>query len=311
MSDSLLPDTTKFKPTKHRTKLRVRFTDTVVSLGLKITEITSDAWPYSMRRDDGLILWRAVFPEGPGIQTAWLRDGKYVDHRKYVGGEDIVADLTAAAARPARGKYVITTCMHVPQYFSAEVEIESLDQLAKMLHKAPLTPRYPDPNQLFGSDESEWEEGHRVVSIEDMEGNTVAEDIWLVDEDQPWQFKEFEETLGELEEQMGSFAPDEDTKDDDTNKQPFTVILMLTDDIRSDEVCAADWVRRVWVSGEPSDEGISKMIELARMELAEQVGWTYSHVHDNDWTDTDLDERLNALKPVAIYPGHIFDIYQP
>lgn len=87
-------------------------------------------------------------------------------------------------------------------------------------------------------------------------------------------------------------------------QQPFTVILMMSDNMRADEACAADWVRRVWVYGQSTDLGIASMIEDARNQLAEMFGW-------NDWTNDEFAQRKEALEPVAIFPGHQFDIYQP
>lgn len=98
-----------------------------------------------------------------------------------------------------------------------------------------------------------------------------------------------------------------DTEPMPQGHQPFTVILMLSDDIRSDECCAADWVRRVWVTGEPTDEGIQRMIKVARCNLADMFGWTEQ---ESDPDPVEVEERKNALEPVAIYAGHIFDIYQ-
>ncbi|WP_306150703.1 hypothetical protein [Roseovarius sp. MMSF_3281] len=94
----------------------------------------------------------------------------------------------------------------------------------------------------------------------------------------------------------------------DGTHQPFTVIMMMSDDIRSDESNAADWVRRVWVYGQGGDQGIESMIEEARDKLAALFGWDVS---DPYLTQEDIEQRKSALEPVAIYPGHIFDIYQP
>lgn len=87
--------------------------------------------------------------------------------------------------------------------------------------------------------------------------------------------------------------------------QPFTVILMMSDDLRGDEACASDWVRRVWVSGKGDKAGMERMIKIARCELARMFGWT-----DEDGPELDeLESMKAALEPVAIYHGHIFDIY--
>lgn len=92
-----------------------------------------------------------------------------------------------------------------------------------------------------------------------------------------------------------------------TGRQPFTVILMMTDDIRSDECCAADWVRRTWVYGDPSDSGIIRMIEQARTQIATVLEW----IDEDMPVPDDVQERMDTLEPVAVYAGHIFDIYQP
>lgn len=94
---------------------------------------------------------------------------------------------------------------------------------------------------------------------------------------------------------------------DQQRHQPYTILLMLTDDMRSNEACAADWIRRVWVEGEASDVGIERMIKLARCELADLFGWTDP---DTDPDPVEIEQRKAALEPVAIYAGHVFDIYQ-
>lgn len=92
-------------------------------------------------------------------------------------------------------------------------------------------------------------------------------------------------------------------------RQPFTVILIITDDMRSDEACAADWLRRAWVYGNGSDQdGISEMIERARDDLSDLFGWTDQEI---GLSVDEIEERKAALEPVAIYPGHLFDIYRP
>lgn len=84
--------------------------------------------------------------------------------------------------------------------------------------------------------------------------------------------------------------------------QPFTVIMMMPDNMRADECCAADWVRRVWVYGPPTSDGVSDMITDARENLAEMFGWTDEY---------DVAQRKDTLEPVAIFAGHHFDVYQP
>ena len=77
---------------------------------------------------------------------------------------------------------------------------------------------------------------------------------------------------------------------------------------RADESCAADWIRRVWVYGDPdSSLGVSRLIRDARSLLADELGWTEGGYASSE----ELDERKEALEPVAVYSGHIFDVYLP
>jgi hypothetical protein len=99
-----------------------------------------------------------------------------------------------------------------------------------------------------------------------------------------------------------------DTKFIPEGHQPYTVLLMMSDDLRSDECCASDWVRRVYVEGEASKAGIERMIKIARCDLADMFGWTDP---DDDPDPVEVEQRKSAMEPVAIYAGHIFDIYQP
>ena len=71
---------------------------------------------------------------------------------------------------------------------------------------------------------------------------------------------------------------------------PFTVLLMLPSDWRSDQSCAADEVIRVWVNAVDPDEAL----ETARSHLS----------YDEDFDPEDF-------SVVAIYAGHIFDLFQP
>ena len=87
-------------------------------------------------------------------------------------------------------------------------------------------------------------------------------------------------------------------------RQPYTVILMLPDEMRSDECCAADWLRRVWVYGDAVDQGT--LIDTARRELAILFGWA----HDESIDRYEMVQRMSELEPVAIYAGHIFDVYE-
>jgi len=90
--------------------------------------------------------------------------------------------------------------------------------------------------------------------------------------------------------------------------RPFTVILMLPDHMRSDECCAADWVRRVWVHASYSVNRTEFLISQARDNLCQLFEWDKPELgHSAE----EVEQMKNELEPVAIYPGHIFDIYQP
>ena len=78
-------------------------------------------------------------------------------------------------------------------------------------------------------------------------------------------------------------------------EQPFTVILMLPDFIRSDEACEADWVRRMWITARNPTEAQWE----ARSELAILLEWEQD-THD-----------LDDLSVVAIYSGHVYDLFEP
>ena len=76
-------------------------------------------------------------------------------------------------------------------------------------------------------------------------------------------------------------------------KLPFTVLLMLPDYWRSDQSCAADEVIRVWVT----TADVETAIEAASIQLPLEMP----------------DEEVIAedFAPIAVYPGHIFDLFQP
>lgn len=66
------------------------------ALGLTVTDTGSDGWHRSWLRADGLHLWTIThYRMGMGIQSAWLREGRYADHRPYWGD----GALAAAARR--------------------------------------------------------------------------------------------------------------------------------------------------------------------------------------------------------------------
>lgn len=77
--------------------------------------------------------------------------------------------------------------------------------------------------------------------------------------------------------------------------QPFTVLVMLPDYMRGDEDCEADWLRRLWVTAEGPDQALEKAVK----EVGLLCGWE---------DDAPAEAEVS---PVAIYSGHIFDLYQP
>lgn len=85
-----------------------------------------------------------------------------------------------------------------------------------------------------------------------------------------------------------------DAPSHNTHLMPFTVLLMIPDNMRSDESCEADWVRRIWVHATNPDEALS----AAQAECISLFEW-------------DEDTDAECLAPVAIYHGQIFDMFQP
>jgi hypothetical protein len=75
--------------------------------------------------------------------------------------------------------------------------------------------------------------------------------------------------------------------------QLWTVIFMLPHHWREDQPCAADEVIRVWVAADSAD---------AAPEAARAILHTQTELGD---TSPDL------FATVAVYPGHIFDHFQP
>lgn len=75
--------------------------------------------------------------------------------------------------------------------------------------------------------------------------------------------------------------------------KPFTVLLMLPDYWRSDQSCAADEAIRVWVTAvNPVLAVGAAMIELPGLMPDEEV-------------------VAEDFAPIAVYAGHIFDLFQP
>lgn len=78
--------------------------------------------------------------------------------------------------------------------------------------------------------------------------------------------------------------------------QPFTVLVLMPDHMREDESCEADWVRRAWVTAKSPDDAA----EIACNDLGRLMGWGAEETPSPD-----------ELAIIAIYPGHIFDLFQP
>ena len=77
---------------------------------------------------------------------------------------------------------------------------------------------------------------------------------------------------------------------------PYTVLLMLPDHMRDDESCAADWIRRVWVDASSPDDAFA----TAQSNCGEIMGW-----------DEDAQPDPDDLDVIAVYPGHLFDLFHP
>ena len=73
---------------------------------------------------------------------------------------------------------------------------------------------------------------------------------------------------------------------------PFTVLLMLPSDWRSDQPCAADEVIRIWVDAIDAEDAYEKALIQLPLDMP--------------------DEEVNAedFAPIAVYAGHIFDLFQ-
>lgn len=70
----------------------------------------------------------------------------------------------------------------------------------------------------------------------------------------------------------------------------FTVLLMLPDDLRADQCCAADEVTRQIVHSQT----VEGAIKIAQAQAAD-----------------DTDQSPDDFAVVAVYPGHQFDLFQP
>ena len=73
---------------------------------------------------------------------------------------------------------------------------------------------------------------------------------------------------------------------------PYTVILMLPDDLRGDESCESDWVRRMWVIASNS----TKAQWYAKEELAYLLEWS-------------LPRRRADLAVISVFLGHQVDLF--
>jgi len=66
---------------------------------LMIIETSSDGWHRYFIRKDALHLWRVASSiHGIGIQTAWIKDGRFAGHKPYYRATFLSA-LTAAIKR--------------------------------------------------------------------------------------------------------------------------------------------------------------------------------------------------------------------
>lgn len=78
---------------------RERFNAAAIELGLTVTQTSSDGWHSSFTRADGLHIWTIR----GGIQTAWIVNGRYAEHRIYHDSSFCpVEGLRAACKREPR-----------------------------------------------------------------------------------------------------------------------------------------------------------------------------------------------------------------
>jgi hypothetical protein len=87
----------------------------------------------------------------------------------------------------------------------------------------------------------------------------------------------------------------ENDKEDEEEKLPFTVLLMLPDQLRTQEMVASDWIKRIFVEATYSEAAIG----VAQVVAAEDDG------------ENDIEApRPELYRPVAVYSGHVFDHHQ-
>lgn len=92
----------------------------------------------------------------------------------------------------------------------------------------------------------------------------------------------------------------------ESGNQPFTVLLMLPRSLLCDNDDAAELVRRAWVWGDSTTKGgVDFMIRVARLQVAESFNWPELFEEET------LESVIDGLEPLAVFPGHIFDVYQP
>jgi len=73
---------------------------------------------------------------------------------------------------------------------------------------------------------------------------------------------------------------------------------MIPEHWRDDEKCEADWVRRFWVEGTDEESALAESSVAVTTLFAEEFA-----------EDTDL--MPSDFPIMALYPGHIFDLFQP
>lgn len=77
----------------------------------------------------------------------------------------------------------------------------------------------------------------------------------------------------------------------------WTVIMMKPSDWRSDEACAADEVVRLWVHAEDPESAVAAAYTALPSDI-EGVGLGEDQTNPDDFA------------PIAVYPGHIKDLYK-
>ncbi len=78
---------------------------------------------------------------------------------------------------------------------------------------------------------------------------------------------------------------------------PYTVILMLPDDLRGDESCESDWVRRMWITARNQFHAADEAME----ELAYLFEWS-DDPDDPNYRD------VADLAVISVFLGHQVDL---